>query len=240
MPSVSWSSFFISSAVASTVVHFMPCSKNSAAPYPVHCRFEVFGVGFPKRAAVVEGARLQQPDGIRLEDLIPELKAGFTGLLGFNLELSVTQSHADILDSRCHVELHVADDLIRFQPKPAVSTNETRTDLILADDISSHSLIVVNSGLEMQTIALTKPKGGFYRLFPLTNEVHDASEQVQVSPWSVVELALSEQDLISGLQTLQTRRLKVGQFNITLNHDVSAFLICRDRHTKRLLNVRGL
>lgn len=240
MPSISWSSFFISSAVASTVVHFMPCSKNSTAPYPVNCRFEVFGVGFPKRAAVVEGARLQQPDGIRLEDLIPELKNSFTGLLGFNLELSVTQSHADISDSKCFVEFHIAEDIIRFEPKAMVSSDTVREDLILSDDLSSYSLIAINSGLEMQNIELLKPNGGRFRLFPLTNETHDAREQVQLSPWSVVELSLSEQDLIAGLQTLETRRLKVGQFRATLNHDLAIFLVCRDRHTKKLLTVRGL
>ncbi len=239
MPSINWSSFFISSAVASTVVHFLPCSKNSSAPYPVACRFEVFGVGFPKRAAVVEGARLQQPDGIRLEDLIPELKGGFTGLLGFNLELSVTQAHADMRDSKCYVELNIANELVRFEPKPKLDAITVKHDLILSDETSSYSVVVVNSGLTMQPVALLKPGNTRYRLFPIL-ESQDACDQLQISPWSVVELGLSDQDLIAGIQNLATRRIKLGQVSMELTPDLSAFLVCRDRHNKRLLSVRAL
>jgi hypothetical protein len=240
MPSIRWSSFFISSPVASTVVHFMPCSKNSTAPYPINCKFEVFGVGFPKRAAVIEGARLQQPDGIRLEDLIPDLKGGFTGLLGFNLELSLAQTHADISDSKCFVELHLGEDVIRFQPHANLITVEQREDLILSDDLSSYSLVVLNSGLAMQELRLEKPNAAPYKLFPLTVENNDAREQINVSPWSVLEVGLYDQDLTAGLQTLATRRLKVGQFRANITPDMAVYLVCRDRHTKRLLNVRAL
>jgi hypothetical protein len=240
MPSIRWNSFFVSSSVAKTVVHFMPVSRSASAPYPVTAKFEVFGVGFPKRAIIIEGARLQQADGIILGDVIPELKNGFTGMLGFSLELSVTQSHAELSDSRCYVELNIASDLVRFEPA-VIKDKKRSSELIFSDTQSSYSIIAVNSGLELLPINILGENNKKISLLPSIG-VEDKIEldTSRASPWSVVEFLISESETKSGEQELRCKRVKFGYISAELANELSIFLVCRDRQTKKILNVRAL
>ena len=70
---VSWVAPVVSSGLTRTVVHFFPAARGVASPYSVSCRLTLFGGGIERRSVVLEGARLNQPDGLFVDEAFPEL-----------------------------------------------------------------------------------------------------------------------------------------------------------------------
>lgn len=150
MQTVSWLAYGISNALTRTVVHFYPSAGNVTAPYPAVCRLSLFGEGLERESITVEGVRLSQPDGIRVEDAFSVLKEGNAALYGLSIELAINQTRLDLSESLCVVELSSRIQSARYWPArlPENGTAETLpvgSALALKDGFSTTSIVAVNN-----------------------------------------------------------------------------------------------
>ena len=120
MYTVRWFGFGVSQALTKSVLHFFPTSANVSAPYPVQCKIEIFSSRFGKKSLVLDGARLHQPDGIKLEAAFPVLEDGAHPIFGICLELSAQAQRVDIRPSQAFVELITAMEVVTIYQSMAL------------------------------------------------------------------------------------------------------------------------
>jgi hypothetical protein len=124
-----------------TLVHFYPATSGVSAPYNVICRVALFGKGFDRKTVALDGARLSQPDGVRLEDLFPGLGDTVNGVFGIEVEISTNQPRVDLGCSWCVVECVHGAHALRYSlpqlPNREAVTKESLTkDSISKDAVS--------------------------------------------------------------------------------------------------------
>ena len=166
MQTVSWLTFISTSAITRTVVHFFPFSSGVSAPYGTDCRFTVFGGGLTTRAVVLDGARLGQPDGVRVDDVFPEVSSVGDGrLVGLQIDLECAQQRVDLSASGCVIEIARSEGgAVRFRPaqiEAAARTQDVTPPLIACRDrFQSTSLVVVNrTGDPFSPLVRIRPVG---------------------------------------------------------------------------------
>ena len=103
--------FCLSTSSIKTRVHFFPSAGASTSHQPITCVLSLFGKGIEKRSVMLDGGRLNQPDGVRLEDAFPSLRGEASGIFGLELQLSSQQGRANLLNCRpllssCRLNLH--------------------------------------------------------------------------------------------------------------------------------------
>ncbi len=145
---VSWVGPCVASGLTRTVIHFFPAARGVASPYAVSCRLTLFGEGAERRSVVLEGARLNQPDGLFVEEAFPELAqmtgASGTGSAGLELELFTDQPRVDVGPSRCVFEYHSGLNVVRFNPVCISVSRSHQQGAACLDNQVSTSLIVIN------------------------------------------------------------------------------------------------
>lgn len=99
-----------------TVLHFFPCAGNVTAPYATHCKLTIFGSAAGMKTAVLEGARLSQPDGLRLEDAFPALRDVAPAVVGLTIEIGTLQARVDLSSSMSVIEIQSGPYSTRFWP----------------------------------------------------------------------------------------------------------------------------
>lgn len=151
---VSWLAFVSTSALTRTVVHFFPFSSGVSAPYGSECRFTVFGGGLATRSVLLDGARLGQPDGVRVEDVFPEVSSvGDARLVGLQVDLECAQQRVDLSASGCVVEITRTDGgAVRFRPSllhtAGGAAPATAPLVACRDRFQTTSLVVINRTTE--------------------------------------------------------------------------------------------
>jgi hypothetical protein len=65
----------------------------------------LFGKGVEKRTVMLDGGRLGQPDGVRVEDAFPALRGDVAGIFGIEIQLACPQARVNLLSSQSAVEL---------------------------------------------------------------------------------------------------------------------------------------
>lgn len=146
---VRWFGFGASNALMKSTVHFFPSSGDVSAPYPATCRLTVFGQGRSSKTVALEGARLSQPDGVRCEDIFPELGDENSNFFGIELEITSPQPKLDLSASACVIELGTRSQSTRYAPlrvgENAVTSQPT---LLVKDALTTTSIVVVNASAE--------------------------------------------------------------------------------------------
>lgn len=152
--------FFISTQTVKSRVHFFPNGGSTGGHYPVACSLTVFGKGIETRSIRLDGGRLNQPDGIRLEDAFPALTTDSSGICGLEVHLSCPQGRVNLTSSRVVIEMVSPQFSLTYSAAPFVPDLEGDVDaassLILKphrpgvavgiqDESCSTSLIVVNA-----------------------------------------------------------------------------------------------
>lgn len=180
---VSFLGFGVATSLLRTVVHFFPSAGGVTAPYPTNCTITVFGQGLPRRHVVLEGARMSHPDGVRLDEVFPELKREMTGFFGFSLELSTTQPRVDLTESDCVIELAGRGHSLRFRAARSVSQEswDTRSLMLLHDERLRCSVVGVNASSGMAKAMMTDPDGEAGA--PSVETEHLLPESVQETPY---------------------------------------------------------
>lgn len=173
---VNWITFCISGKGTQATVHFFPASPDLAAPYLVRCKLTLFGTGLSEKSVVLDGARLSQPDGVRLGDAFPFLNETQDKFYGLDVEITSLQPRVDLSASSCIIELKSAERALRFRPsRPSQGVPRTG-GLCIRDPFNTTSLVMVNSGSEPVRPGLTLMD-------------HDSNGKQKVSEIGVDELA---------------------------------------------------
>ena len=166
--------FCLTTSAARSRIHFFPSAGSTAGHYPVACEITIFGKGIERRSVHLDGGRLNQPDGIRLEDAFPALASEVSGIFGLEVSLSSSQGRMNLLSSRLVVEIVSSQFLLSFGAAPFSintsfdsSTNQTdlkaqigitelnhdqigaRATVVMHDSICVPSLVIVNSSSEL-------------------------------------------------------------------------------------------
>lgn len=151
MQSIRWLGLGISNALTKTVVHFFPSAGNVTAPYPAQCKLTIFGQAIGRRSVVLDGARLSQPDGVKLEAAFPVLQEGLINMFGLIVELNSQQPRIDMTSSSCLVELTSSSPSVKYSPHETYD-NESylpKSGVAFKDAYTSSSLVMVNASGEI-------------------------------------------------------------------------------------------
>lgn len=189
--------FFISTQTVRSRLHFFPNGGATGGHHPVSCQLTLFGKGIESRSVRLDGGRLNQPDGVRLEDAFPTLNTESSGLCGLEVALSCPQGRVNLLSSRVVIEMVSPQFTLtygaapfRIDPRgfeeeaPVAIAPVSRESIGLGihSATCAPSMIVVNSGEEsFRPDFHTSPVSG------------DAPLQVgMVAPRSAVEFPLDD------------------------------------------------
>ena len=256
MRKASWLSYGLSNATTRTIIHFYPSCGSVTAPYAANCKITIFGGGLDGQAITIEGARLSYPDGIRLEDVFPELREGVDGLFGVIFEISTIQPRVDLSGSQCVIELASRGLSVKFQAsrylEPAQSPLEDTTlvedekpeettprepipVLGLHDDFSATSFIVANGSELPWKPEIVRTSGGEFV------EIESAATEVEpggVKEFSIDDSAYADSEPHSSSWGL----IKKGTLFVDNppSESVAVYACYRDVLTKRPVSVSAL
>ena len=247
--SVSTRAFCVMTSAIRSRVHFFPTAGTTAGHYPVSCHLTLFGKGIERRSVLLEGGRLNQPDGIRLEDAFPSLANEGSGMYGIEVALECPQGRLDLRNSRAVIEMVPPEFSLSYgaaalkanaenseeDPNSEVSpSSESVSGIAVEDESVVPSLVIVNS-----TSELIRPD-----LRHLLRGAESPLHIGTVAPESAVEFALDE-SLCKGAQSHETLwgRAVVEKFwGAIPNGDgkVECYILSRDRVSKRPVSVCAL
>lgn len=121
--SVKTTTFCLSSPTTKSLLHFFPQAGYVTGIHEVLCRLTLYGRGIEMRTVALDGGRLGQPDGVRLEDAFPSLRGDTAGLFGLDIELSCNHSRVNLTASQCVVELVGGDFRVPIYSSPFEGMN---------------------------------------------------------------------------------------------------------------------
>ena len=105
MKSKKWIGFGMYTESLDTVVHCMSSARGVSAPYPTVCKISVFNDKYPKKKNICEGTRLNTPKPIYIDKEFEFGKSEYLGIFGIVIEVASQQSHLDVRDSQCIIEI---------------------------------------------------------------------------------------------------------------------------------------
>jgi len=233
MQTVQWITFGLAQSLSKTTVHFFPSAAGIAAPYPVVTRLSCFRAGECQKSVTVEGLRLQQPDGIVIDELFPFLQEQSTGLFGLEMTLGCGQPRVDLSRSNCFVELRNKSAVTKFRPtmvQTASDKSDCSTGMIIKDAYLNTSLVFVNGTEQEMSPGLS---GSGAPIFQCSS----------VAPLSILEVVASE----SALDKIEPRQFGWGMSrlqSLALSEPIASggacYLMYRDAVSRFPLSVRQL
>jgi hypothetical protein len=239
--------FCLSTPTVKSRVHFFPSAGSVGGHYPVQCQLTIFGKGIEHRSVQLDGGRLNQPDGIRLEDAFPALNRETTGVCGVEMRLMCPQGRVNLLTSRVVIEMispqfALAYSAARFRPVERIDKSSIEVEprveeaigIGLSDGSTSSSLVVVNSGDE-----------SFRADFSHSGPIGDAPFPIgTVGPGSVVEFPLDDTLCKNSVvrQSLwgDARVEKLWSDTLPRLDSVVCYMLYRDPVSRRPLSVCSL
>jgi hypothetical protein len=247
--------FCLSTSSIKTRVHFFPTAGSTASHQPITCVLSLFGKGIEKRAVMLDGGRLNQPDGVRLEEAFPTLRNEASGIFGLEIQLSSQQGRVNLLSSQAAIELVSPQASVMYYSAPfvpdveEVASPEPQGDLSqrlaaarrrsfvgvgLQDAFVTTSLVMVNSTNETVRPAIFHGVGEEAQSLPVGN----------ISPESAMEIPLEESlfkrttphECLWGLS--RAEKISVGPDSLTPH--TAFYVMYRDPVSKRPISVCAL
>lgn len=247
--------FCLSTSSIKTRVHFFPTAGSTTSHQPITCVLSLFGKGIEKRAVMLDGGRLNQPDGVRLEDAFPTLRNEASGIFGLEVQLSSQQGRLNLLQSQAAIELVSPQASILYYSSPFVAdlsevvAPEPSTDLMqrlaaarrrsfvgvgMQDSFVTTSLVMVNSTNETVRPAIFHGVGEEAQSLPVGN----------IAPESAMEIPLEESlfkkttphECLWGLS--RAEKISVGPDSLTPH--TAFYVMYRDPVSKRPVSVCAL
>ena len=243
--------FCLSTATIKTRIHFFPSAGSAGGHMPVTCILTLFGKGLEKKTVMLDGGRLNQPDGLRLEDAFPALRGEVSGVFGLEVRLSCPQGRVNLLNSQAAVEFVSSTSSMLYGGAPfspmteevdemSVSSIVDRieplqkrspTAVAVQDASLTSSLVIVNAGPEALKPELTHVAG------ESTKPLHLGT----LSPESVIEVPLDEALFreSSVKETLwgATKVEKMVLPEVSRSPESSYYILYRDPSSKRPVSV---
>ncbi len=243
--------FCLSTATIKSRVHFFPSAGSSGGHFPVSCILTLFGKGIEKRSVLLDGGRLNQPDGLRLEDAFPVLRGEVSGVFGLEIQLSCPQGRVNLLSSQAAVEFVSSSSSMMYGCAPFEPMTEEVEEaplserlieqrvrpsaaVALQDTELSPSLVVVNaSGEPLKPDLCHAASGG-------SKPLHVGT----LSPETVIEVPLEESMFKESPQRStiwgNTRVEKMVLPETARAAQASYYLLFRDPTTKRPVSACAL
>ena len=247
--------FCLSTSSIKTRVHFFPTAGSTTSHQPITCVLSLFGKGIEKRAVMLDGGRLNQPDGVRLEDAFPNLRNEASGIFGLEVQLSSQQGRINLLQSQAAIELVSPQASILYYSSPFVAdvpeaaAAETSADIMqrlaaarrrsfvgvgMQDSFVTTSLVMVNSTKETVRPSIYHGVGEEAQSLPVGN----------IAPESAMEIPLEESlfkkttphECLWGLS--RAEKISVGPDSLTPH--TSFYVMYRDPVSKRPVSVCAL
>jgi hypothetical protein len=229
-----WISFAQADSMSRSVIHLLPATRGGMAAQPVSCVIELFGDRPDSTEVAIDGMRLNQPDGIRLEEAFPRLREGGNSLVGIAVNLDSAQQKGDLSSSICELEVISRNKSVRFKMALRKDNSVERSTIpIISDTFTQTSLILTNQGSQYIEVQLA-PQANLDNLNsqPLTN--------ISIAPFSVSEYNLGSMFLLGSApfncqwgETRLATTFLIGQ----LPPEVAAFIVYRENSSKRIQSV---
>lgn len=232
-----WISFAQSDSLSRSIVHLFPTSKGGFSAQPLHCTVELFADRPESTAVALDGMQLNQPDGVRLEELFPRLKEGGNSLVGVSVTLETTSGRGDLSPSTCAIEIVNRSGSVHFAMKRDEANNNCKGPIaVITDRTSMTSLALINQSTRYVELELRNVNLGANGATNGARSLHSLS----VAPSSVNEYSLSGQSGLAGepFSTTHGDVLVEGQELLgDLSEGVVAFVLYRDSVTKAISSV---
>lgn len=227
-------------------LHFFPSAGTAAGHYSVACEISVFGKGIERRSVRLEGGRLNQPDGIRLEDAFPALDHETSGMCGVEVVFECSQSRLNLCNSRLIIEVVSPNCMLSYAAAPFVRRGGDGTDESSAVEESARVGVAIQDSLVVPSLVIVNPNPELLRPEFQHATMHgDAPVQLgTVAPESVVEFSLEE----SVCKGASIRELlwdsavieRLWAKSSWAKHGVGCYILYRDPVSKRPISVCAL
>jgi hypothetical protein len=244
--------FCLSTPSVRTRIHFFPSGGSIGGAAAVNCSLRLFGKGFESRAVVLDGGRIGQPDGVRLEDAFPNIRSEGSGIVGLEvlLECPQGQGRINLQSSHSTIELVSPQFSIAYGCAPFLALRDkdqgslterliaarrrNRVGAALHDSLVTTSLVVINASSESLRPDVTHTVGETDVALPLGT----------VAPESVVEIPLDE-SLFKGRESQpclwgEVCAAKIGLAESAATTDAGYYLVYREPNSKRPVSVCAL
>jgi hypothetical protein len=249
MQNVEWLTFGLSNAISRTIIHFFPSAQVTSAPYPVIFKLRVFGKDIVSKSIALEGGRLGQPDGVRLEDAFPHLADGTSGIIGLHVELSTSQPRIDLSTSHIVIELVSSAQSVRFSPRQ-MKAHDRKLTLSNENKLPCYAIAGINDAFFVSSLAVINyadkpfvPK----LISPRPSTLATVSEPPDiteigfdaVAAGNAQEFSLHEgmfTDVVPQEMTWGLIRSRVFEVSGDVPSDVGCYLVYRDSLTKRIVS----
>jgi hypothetical protein len=244
--------FCFSTAAIKSRVHFFPSAGVTSGPYSISCMLTLFGKGVERRSVMLDGGRLGQPDGVRLEDAFPSLRGEASGLFGLEIQLSCSQGRVNLRASQAAVELvspqfsalYSVAAFRHADEEPQAVENEEEQSLthgpssamgiaVQESDVTS-SLVMINAGAEVVKPELFRKALG--REVPIHVGTLAPESSIEVPLDEALFKESSPHECIFGL--LRAESLSLGAR--ARRSDTEYYLVYRNPETKRPISVVAL
>ena len=240
METMNWLAFGSTSSLTNTLVHFYPSAGNITAPYPTLCKLGIFSEGNQPQSVTLEGARLSQPDGVRLSDAFPELEAG---MFGIEISLSAQQQRIELTNSKCIVEFFSPTHSVRYYPASVSHDTEKTLDqnqhfLAAKDSYLTSAVVMVNSGHKELTANLE-----VINSFKPDSEISTDKKSLTIPAYSVIEHVVEDnafESVQASEQSWGLMRATTARLNGIDSNKLHAYLVYKDAITKRPVSVKAL
>lgn len=246
--------FCVSTPTIKTRVHFYPSAGSSTGHHSIACLFTLFGKGIEKRSVLLDGGRLNQPDGVRLEDAFPHLRTEASGIFGLEIELSCQQGRIPLQSSLAAVELVSAQSTVMYMSVPfspvgvdpsalekagvdgqaAAPRRQSFMGIGLQDSAFSTSLVMINSSGESVRPAISHRSGEHAVPLQVGTLAADSAMEIPLEDSLFKESVPHE--CVWGL----ARAEKVSVDANSITPETAYYLMYRDAATKRPLSVCAL
>jgi hypothetical protein len=245
--------------VTSTIrsrVHFFPSAGTTAGHYPVSCELTLFGRGIERRAVKLEGGRLNQPDGIRLEDAFPALDHESSGLCGLEVVFECEQGRINLTNSRLVIEIVSPQFSLAYGAAPFVPNDVAVSESgDVHQDGSARDSGVVGVGIQdgriTPSLVIVNPTDELLRP-EFKHSTRDGQAPLQlgtVAAGSAVEFPLDEamfknapvHELLSGAAVIEKLWGDANWAHSSLGHTSAAcYILQRESVSKRPVSVYAL
>ncbi|MEY4669868.1 MAG: hypothetical protein RL518_2567 [Pseudomonadota bacterium] len=247
--------FCLSTSSIKTRVHFFPTAASTASHQPITCVLSLFGKGIEKRAVMLDGGRLNQPDGVRLEEAFPTLRNEASGIFGLQIQLSSQQGRVNLLSSQAAIELVSPQSSLLYYSAPfvpdvaevvapemegdgaqrlAATRRRSFVGVGMQDAFLTTSLVMVNSTNETIRPSVFHGTGEEAQSLPVGN----------IAPESAMEIPLEESlfkkttphECLWGLS--RAEKIAIGPDSLTPH--TAFYVMYRDPVSKRPVSVCAL
>jgi len=240
--------FCLSTPTVKSRIHFFPSAGSTGGHYPVVCQVTVFGKGIERRSVQLDGGRLNQPDGIRLEEAFPALNLEATGMCGVEMRLVCPQGRVNLLNSRIVIEMVSPQFALAYSAGRCRTIEPPESEDVPASELGGEHAIglgIHDASMSSSLVVVNAGEDAFRPDFSHVAQNVDAPFQIgTVGAGSVVEFPLDETLCKVGAvrQSLwgDARIEKLWSEPLPHIDSVACYMLYRDPITRRPLSVCAL